>query len=77
MQGDGHICGETFLCELGVVPQENSSRNDKHFTLFIFTLLSGESLIYVAIFTGKWRNSIVEMGIDPRAEEVRSVLDED
>ena len=31
----------------------------------------------VVIFAGKWRNPVVERGVDPRAEEVGSVLDED
>ena len=76
-QSDGHIGGKTFLCELGVIPQEKSSRNDKHFTLLGLTLLSGEPLVYVIIFVGKRRNPVVEMEIDPRTEEVGSVLDED
>ena len=77
LQGDGHIGKETLLCELDVIPQEKSSRNDKHFTLLGLTLLSGEPLMCVVIFAGKRRNPVVEMGIDPQAEEVGSVLDED
>jgi len=77
MQGDGHIGGEKFLCELCVIPQEKPSRNDKHFTLFGLTLLSREHLMCVVTFTGKRRNPVVKMRIDLRAEEVGSVLDED
>ena len=77
LQGDGHIGEETFLCELDVIPQDKSSRKNKHFTLIGLTLLSEEPLICVVIFAGKRRNPVVEMGIDPQAEEVGSVLDED
>ena len=59
MQGDGYIGGETFLCELGVIPQDKSSRNNKHFTLLGINLLSGEPIMCVVIFTGKRGNPVV------------------
>ena len=77
MQDDEHIDGEAFLYELGVTPQEKSSRENKHFTLLGLTLLSGKPLMCVVIFVGKRCSPVVEMEIDPRAEEVGPVLDED
>ena len=59
MQGDGYIGGKTFLCELGVIPQEKLIRNNKHFTLLGLTLLIGEPLMCVIIFAGKQLNPVV------------------
>ena len=77
MQDDEHIGGEAFIYELGPTPQEKSSRNNKHFTLIGITLLIRKSLMCVVIFVGKRCSPVVEMEIDPRAEEVGPVLDED
>ena len=41
MKGDGHIGGEMYLMDVGVIGQQKSSRNDKHFTLYGLTLLMG------------------------------------
>ena len=77
MKGDGHIGGETYLCEPGVIPQQKSSRADKHFTLLGLTLLTGEPLMCVVIFAGKRRNPQYEMGVDPRVKPVGNADDED
>ena len=77
MKGDGHIGGEKYLCEPGVIPQQKASRADKHFTLLGLTLLTGEPLMCVVIFAGLRRNPQYEMGVDPRVEPVGNIDDED
>ena len=77
MKGDGHIGGEMYLCEPGVIPQQKSSRADKHFTTLGLTLLNGPPLMCVVIFAGMRRNPQYEMGVDPRVEPVGNVDDED
>jgi len=73
MKGDGHIRGEMYLTEVGVIGQQNSSRNNKHFTLCGLTLLNGEPLMCVVILAGIRDNKLVELGINPRVEEVGNV----
>ena len=77
MTGDGDIGGEQYLCEKGTVPQMKTSKGDKHFTLLGLTLLSGDALMCVVIFSGKRRNTMVETGIDMFAEEFGEVSDKD
>ena len=77
MTGDGDIGGEQYLCEKGTIPQMKTSKGDKHFTLLGLTLLSGEALMCVVIFSGKRRNTMVETGIDMFAEEFGQVSDRD
>ena len=76
-KGDGHIRGETFLHEDGMVPQIQCSRNDRHFTLLGLTLLSGLPLMCVVIFAVKRDNPVLETSVDPFAEEVGSQNDAD
>ena len=65
------------MCEKGTIPQIKISEGDKHFTLLGLTLLSGEALMCVVIFSGKRRNTMVETGIDMFAEEFGQVSDRD
>ena len=77
MTGDGDIGGEQYLCEKGTIPQMKTSKGDKHFTLLGLTLLSGDALMCVVIFSGKRRNTMVETGIDMFAEEFGEFSDKD
>ena len=75
--GDGDVGTEKYLCEKGRIPQEKVSKNNKHFTLLGLTLLNGAPLMCVMIFAGKRRNAMVELGIDPFADDVGEVTDLD
>ena len=77
MTGDGHIGGEKYLCEKGVVAQLKAARADKHFTVLGVTLLNGIPLMCVVIFAGKKCEAKYELGVDPRAEVVGDLDDED
>ena len=77
MIGGGYIGGEQKLCEQRTVPQMKTIRGDKQLTLLGLTLLSGEPLTCVVIFSGKCCNTMVEMGIEPFAETIWNVLDKD
>ena len=60
-----------------MIPQQKYSRTDKDFTLLGLTLLTGKPLMCVVIFTDIRENKMVEMGVDPMAEEVGNIEDED
>ena len=45
-KGDGHIAGKKYVCEIDLIPKEQASHTDKHFTLLEFTALSGEPVLH-------------------------------
>ena len=63
-KGDGHIAGAKYYCGRGWVPQNQSSSNDKHFTMLGFTALSGEPVMCLVIIAGVQEKWEVECGID-------------
>ena len=73
MIGGGYIGGEQKVCEQRTVPQMKTSQGDKHLTLIGLTLLSGELLTCVVIFSGKRCNTMVEMGIEPFANNMECI----
>ena len=68
MKGDGHIRGENYFCESGVILQEKISKNDNTLHLCI-TLLTGEAFLFLMICARKWRNKLIELGVDPSVED--------
>ena len=42
--GDGHVGGETYMCDKNKIPQKIASKKNKRFTLLGLTLLTGEPL---------------------------------
>ena len=52
MKGDGHIRGENYFCESGVILQEKISKNDNTLHLCI-TLLTGEAFLFLMICARK------------------------
>jgi hypothetical protein len=63
MKCDGHIGGETFLCEVDVFLLQQVSKNNNYVTTLGLTLLSQEPLIFVTIFTGKRADKTVELNV--------------
>ena len=66
-RGDGHVRGTKFCCEIGSIPQNKASHNDRHFTCLGFTALSGEPVLCVVIIAGINDSYEVEVGIDTDA----------
>ena len=58
-----------------MIPQLQLSHNDQHFTLLGLNSLSGLPVTCVVIFSGKWRNPVLELGVDPFVEEEGSQKD--
>ena len=77
LKGDGHIGGEKSIFEAGVIPKQKESRNDKHFALCSIELLNGVQRMCVIIFTGKRANNLIELEVDPMAEEIGDISDAD
>ena len=77
MKGDGHIGGEMYRSKPRMFPQQKSSRANKKFPILDVPLLHGEPIMCVFIFAGLRDNKKVEMGIDPMAEEVANIDNED
>ena len=75
--GDGDVGTEVYLREKGRIPQEKISKNNTHFMLLGLTLLSGQPLMYVMVAVGKHHNAMVELGVDPFAEDIRDDNDTD
>ena len=69
-KGDGHIGGAKYYCGRGCVPQNQSSSNDKHFTMLGFTALSGQPVMCLVIIAGVQEKWEVETGIDTDAVPV-------
>ena len=76
-KGDGHIGGQKYVCERGSVPQNKVQHRDSHFTLLGFTALNGEPVLCVIVMAGKKEKFGIETGIDPCAEVIGNVDDED
>ena len=76
-RGDGHVGGRKYCCEIGGIPQNKSSYNDKHFTCLGFTALMGEPVMCVVIIAGMIEAYEVEVGIDVTAEVIGNPLDKD
>ena len=68
-KGDGHVGGERYICGKGKVPQKKASKKDKHFTLLGLTLLTGDPLMCVIIFSGERNRDLIELGVDPFIEK--------
>jgi len=76
-KGDGHIAGAKYYCGRGWVPQNQSSSNDKHFTMLGFTALSGEPVMCLIIIAGVQEKWEVECGINVDAVPVGDPTDPD
>ena len=76
-RGDGHVAGRKYCCEVGGIPQNKSSYNDRHFTCLGFTALTGEPVMCVVIVAGINEAYEVEVGIDSTAEVVGDPSDKD
>ena len=63
-RGDGHIGGQKYVCEIGTVPQNKVSHNDRHFTVLGFTALDGSPVLCVIIIAGVKQMYEVETGLD-------------
>ena len=64
-----------MLNKLGQVDQRKISTKDKHYTLLGLNLLTGQSLMYVAIMDGDNPKLEVETGIDFFAEQFGASTD--
>ena len=76
-RGDGHVTGRKYCCELGAIPQNKSSYNDRHFTCLGFTALTGEPVLCVVIVAGITETFEVEVGIDIEAPMIGDPSDTD
>jgi len=76
-KGDGHIGGAKYYCGRGCVPQNQSSSNDKHFTMLGFTALSGQPVMCLLIIAGVQEKWEVETGIDTDAVQIGDPGDPD
>ena len=74
---DGHVGGERMICEIGTRPQETISNKAHHFTVMGLTLLTGEPLLCVIIFSGKNRRDEVELGYDDTVPLFGNMDDDD
>ena len=68
MKGDGHIGGEMYLCEPGVILEQKSSRADKHFTLLGLTLLSGGTINVYCYVCGDEEKYSIRIGSRSKSE---------
>ena len=50
--------------------QKKGTKQEKHFTLLGLTLLTGEPLMCVIIFSGENEKTFVETGVDPNCEKI-------
>ena len=76
-KGVGHIAGAKYYCGRGCVPQNQSSSNDKHFTMLGFTALNGQPVMCLVIIAGVQEKWEVETGIDIDADQVGDCIDPD
>ena len=76
-RGDGHIGGQKYMCEIGTVPQNKVSHNDRHFTVLGFTALDGSPVLCVIIIAGVKQLYEVETGLDMDATIVGDSNDSD
>ena len=76
-RGDLHMARRKYCCEVGGIPQNKSSYNDRHFTCLGFTALTGEPVMCVVIVAGINEAYEVEVGIDSTAEVVGDPSDKD
>ena len=76
-RGDGHIGGQKYVCEIGTVPQNKVSHNDRHFTVLGFTALDGSPVLCMVIIAGVQQKYEVETGLDIEAEMVGDPTDKD
>ena len=77
-RGDGHIGGQKYQCEKGMIPQIKASHsNERHFTTLGFTSLSGEPVLCLVIIAGVKEMYEIETGIDIEADETGHPSDPD
>lgn len=76
-KGDGHVGGQLPLCETGKTPQIKISTRDTHYTTMGLTVLTGDPVMCVVIFTGKKTNTLCETGLELSAETFGSPDDHD
>ena len=68
-RGDGHIGGQKYLFEQGMVPQIQASHSNKqHFTTLDFISLSGHPVLCLIIIAGVRELYKIETGIDIEGE---------
>ena len=69
--GDGHIGGQKYVCEeIGTVPQNTVSHNDRHFTVLGFTALDGSPVLCMVFIAGAQQKYEVNTGLDIEAKMV-------
>ena len=77
-RGDGHIGGQKYQCEKGMIPQIKASySNERHFTTLGFTSLSGEATLCLVIIAGVKELYDIETGIDIEADAISEPSDLD
>ena len=77
-RGDGHIGGQKYQCENGMVPQIKASHsNERHFTTLGFTNLRGEPVLCLVIIAGMREMYEIETGIDVEADAIGDPTDPD
>ena len=65
-----HVGDQKFACRRGTKPKKKATKQEKHFTLLGLTLLTGEPLMCVIIFSGENEKTFVETGVDPNCEKI-------
>ena len=53
-----------YVCKREI-PTKKSVKKDKHFTFLGLTLLTGDPLMCVVIFSGEKKKDLTELGVDP------------
>ena len=77
-RGDGHVGGQKYQCETGMVPQIKASHsNERHFTTLGFTSLSGKPVLCLVIIAGVRELYEIETGIDSDADVIGHPSDPD
>ena len=71
----GYAGCKIYLIEAGMIPRPQSSCNDWHYTLTGMTSLIYLPVIFLVIFSDKLCNHVLELGVDPFAEEEGSQTD--
>ena len=66
--GDGQVGGELQMCERGTVSQQKINIKDKHYTVLVLTTLAGNPVMCIVIFAGETPCTLVETGLDLKAE---------
>ena len=76
-KGDGQIGGELLVCAKGMMPQKRIHTSDRHWTLLGLTLLNGDAVMCVVVFSGKREQANMETGMDVFVEQEGNVRNED